>query len=35
MVNSAITKDYGQTNHKKLTQAIDNAQQDVSNQVVL
>lgn len=29
MVNSAITKDYGQTNHKKLTKAIDNAQQDL------
>ena len=35
MVNSAITKDYGQTDHEKLTKAIDKAQQDVSGQVVL
>jgi len=28
-VNSAIKKDYGQTDHKKLTEAIDNAQQQL------
>ena len=30
MVNSAIMKDYGKTDHKKLTEAIDNAQQQVT-----